>query len=277
MTAAHGILFRHTRLVIVATAAFALSCDAALASAAAAQSPAPGLAQAPQPSQTQGAQASGGASSRVAMDRIVAVVNDDLILESDVDAEERFAAFTPLRPDATESRDKLIERLVDRNLILQQIKQQPQAPITDAQVDAEIATLQKNIPQCATYHCDTASGWERFCADLGFSVNEVRERWRTRMQVLGFIEQRFRMGIRITQTEIDAYYKNKLLPAYQKDKVPPPSEASIADRIQEILLQQQVTALLEDWLKTLRAQGSVRMLDGGKPSGSVQRSGEAPL
>ena len=214
-------------------------------------------------------------ANRVPMDRIVAVVGTDLILESDVEAEERFAAFTPLRPDATETRDKLIERLIDRDLIQQQMKLQTQAPISDAAVDAELANLKKNIPECAKDHCETPAGWEKFCAEHGFSVDEVRERWRVRMEVLSFIEQRFRMGISITPAEIDAYYKNKLLPAYQKDNVAAPAESAISDRIQEILLQQQVTGLLEDWLKALRAEGSVRILDTGKSTNS--NSGEAPL
>ena len=36
----------------------------------------------------------------------------------------------------------------------------------------------------------------------------------------------------------------------------PPAEATMADRIQEILLQQRVNKLLDDWLTALRAQGT---------------------
>jgi hypothetical protein len=43
-----------------------------------------------------------------------------------------------------------------------------------------------------------------------------------------------------------------------------PAEASIADHIQEILLQQQVNKLLDDWLASLRAQGSVRIVKPGE-------------
>jgi hypothetical protein len=35
---------------------------------------------------------------------------------------------------------------------------------------------------------------------------------------------------------------------------------AIASRIQEVLLQQQVSSLLGDWLESLRAQGSVVVL-----------------
>jgi parvulin-like peptidyl-prolyl isomerase len=201
---------------------------------------------------------------RVSLDRIVAVVNNDLVLESDVDAEKRFAAFQPFSEPQPLVRERLIERLVDRDLILQQLKLQPQPPIPDAQVDAQLATLRKTIPECAQYHCETDAGWAKFTAAQGFTPQEVRQRWRVRMEVLRFIEQRFRMGVRIQQADIDAYYKNTLLPAYKKQNVTPPPEDTIADRIQEILLQQQVTALLDDWLKALRAQGSVRVVKAGE-------------
>lgn len=208
--------------------------------------------------------AGGSAGDLVTLDRVVAIVNGDLILESDVESEARFAAFQPFSEAKPSTRDELIERLIDRALIEQQMTLQPEAPNGDAEVNAELATLRKSIPKCQVYHCETDAGWEKFVADQGFTVDEVRERWRQRMEVLRFIEERFRMGIRIKQEEIDAYYKNTMLPAYAKENGTAPAEATIADRIQEILLQQEVDKLLEDWLTALRAQGSVRVLKPGE-------------
>ena len=200
----------------------------------------------------------------VVLDRVVAVVNDDVILESDVDEERRFEEVQPYRATSAFSRDTAIERLVDRALILQQAALEPEDAVSDQELDAQLLTLRKDIPACKQYHCETDAGWEKFVADHGFTLEEVRDRWRVRMEVLRFIEERFRMGIRIEQAEIDEYYQKTLLPAYQKDKVTPPAEATISDRIQEILLQQQVTDLMNDWLKTLRAQGSVRIVKAGE-------------
>jgi peptidyl-prolyl cis-trans isomerase SurA len=202
--------------------------------------------------------------ARVSLDRVAAIVNGDLILASDVEAERRFAAFQPFSNPRPISEDALLNRLIDRALIQQQMALQPESPITDAEVDAELSVLRKSIPKCAAYHCDTDAGWEKFVADQGFDMQELKDRWRQRMAVLRFIEERFRMGIRIQQTDIDDYYQKTMIPAYEKEKVAPPSEASIADRIQEILLQQQVDKLLDDWLASLRAQGSVRVLKPGE-------------
>jgi peptidyl-prolyl cis-trans isomerase SurA len=95
-------------------------------------------------------------------------------------------------------------------------------------------------------------------------LQELREHWKIRMEVLQFIEERFRMGIRIRDREIDDYYKQTLVPAFQKQNAPAPPEDTIKDKIKEILLQQQVDKLLDDWLTTLRAQGSVRILKPGE-------------
>jgi hypothetical protein len=205
-----------------------------------------------------------GTGAEVTLDRVVAIVNGELILESDIEEEQRFAAFQPFSTAKPMTREQLIDRLIDRALILQQMALQPEPPITDADVDDELASLRKSIPKCVAYHCDTQVGWEKFVADQGFTMKELRDRWRLRMTVLRFIEERFRMGIRISQSEIDDYYKSTMVPMYQKENAQPPTEASVADRIQEILLQQQVDKLLDDWLSALRAQGSVRILKPGE-------------
>ncbi len=201
----------------------------------------------------------------VVLDQVVAVVNGDLVLESDVDEERRVIAFQPLADhDEPFSRAKTIDRLVDRTLILQQAKLQPEAPITDAEVEAQFAALRKEIPACKQYACATEAGWQRYVAAQGFTMSELTDRWRERMRVLRFIEQRFKMGIRITPVEIKAYYDKTLVPEYAKRKVAPPKLATISDRVQGILLEQQVGALLDDWLTSLKAQGSVRMMKTGE-------------
>jgi parvulin-like peptidyl-prolyl isomerase len=212
--------------------------------------------------QAAGAKTNGPPS--VTLDRVVAIVNGDLILDSDIDAEKRFEAFQPLSAAKRETRDQLVNRLIDRDLILQQIAIEPQPPIPEQDVDAELQSLRKTIPQCAAYHCETDAGWEKFVTDQGLTLPELREHWKIRMEVLRFIEDRFRMGIRIKDQEIEDYYKNTLVPAFEKQKAPVPPEDTIKDKIREILLQQQVDKLLDDWLTTLRAQGSVRILKPGE-------------
>lgn len=199
------------------------------------------------------------------LDRIVAIVNGDLILDSDLDEERRFAAFQPYPVAGNDfSRERALERLINRDLILQQAKLQPEDPITDDDVRKELNALRKTIPECKEFHCETNAGWQKFLGAHGFSEQTLLERWRQRMLVLRFIEERFRMGIRITPEQIKNYYEKSMLPEFERRHAPPPKLEAVSDRIQEVLLQQQVSNLLGDWLKSLRAQGSVVVLKQGE-------------
>jgi parvulin-like peptidyl-prolyl isomerase len=200
----------------------------------------------------------------VVLDRLIAVVNEDVILESDVDEERRFEEVQPYRSAPVFSREKIIERLIDRTLILQQAALEPEDAIPDKDLDAQLATLRKDIPACKQYHCETDDGWKRYLGDHGFTEEEFRTRWRLRMRLLKFIEVRFRSGINVKDSEIQAYYEKTMLPEYAKRNVTPPKLDTIEKRIEEVLLQQEVGALLQDWLKSLRAQGSVRIITPGE-------------
>lgn len=203
-----------------------------------------------------------GAGQGTVLDRVVAVVNGDLILESDIDEELRFESIQPYRTASAEpSRERTVRRLIDRTLILQQAEMEPEETgISDKELDAQLATVRRDIPACKQYHCETDAGWQKYIGDRGFTVKEFRERWRERMQLLKFIEVRFRNGIRISDDDIKDYFEKTMMPEYATRHVAPPKLETISPRIEEVLLQQQVGNLLRDWLKSLRAQGRVRIM-----------------
>lgn len=199
------------------------------------------------------------------VDQVVAVVDGELILESDVSADRRFQAFRPFRQAGKPySRDEAVEQLVDRTLILEQARLQPGSEISDVELAEQIAKLRKDIPACAEAHCETDEGWKRFVQDQGLTMGELDELVRQQTEVLKFIELRFRTGIRIAPEDIKAYYDNTLLPQYRRLNAPAPRLPVLSERIQEILLEQQVSSLLTDWLKSLKAQGAVRILRPGE-------------
>ncbi len=198
------------------------------------------------------------------VDRIVAIVNGDLVLESDVEEEERFTKLYPYgTSDGKSLRDEAVTRLIDRSLIRQQESGFPQAPVTDEQVNEEEQQLRKDLPACAHTDCSSDAGWKSFLGKQGFTEDELKERLRQRIGVLHFIEQRFRSGVRISDQEIEDYYNKTMLPEYARQHANAPPLDSVHDRIEEVLLQQRVSSLLDQWLKTLRDSGNVRMMQPG--------------
>lgn len=204
-------------------------------------------------------------SQAVLVDQVIAVVNGDLILESDIDEERRFEAFQPFRGAVgSTSRSALIDRLIDRALILQQAKLQPNDRVTVKEAQDQLKTIREDIPACNPFHCETDAGWQKFVQSQGFALPQLEELWRQRMEILRFIELRFRSGIRISPEEIKTYYDTKLAPELIRQKTPPPPLDTVSDRIQEVLLQERVGSLLNDWLTSLKAQGSVRIMKPGE-------------
>ena len=199
------------------------------------------------------------------IDRVVAIVNGELILDSDVDQERRFSALLPYgEGSGAYDRDAAVARLINRALILQQSRLQPGDEVSMEAAAKDLDSVRKSLPTCKEYHCETKAGWDRFLATEGFTEESLTKLWRERMEVLGFIELRFQMGVKISQKEIETYYEKTMLPQYTAQHVAAPPMKAIASRIQEVLLQQQVSSLLSDWLESLRAQGSVVVLQPGQ-------------
>jgi hypothetical protein len=153
-----------------------------------------------------------------------------------------------------------LEQLIARALIQQQIRQEDEkaALPSQAEVDARLTEIRQQLPACVRQHCASNAGWSEFLARHGLTAERVESYLRYRLEVLGFIEQRFRQGIRIEPEAIEDYYRVTLLPQYARGETVPTLK-QVAPRIEEILLQQQVNLLFGDWLKNLRAQGEVEV------------------
>ena len=203
------------------------------------------------------------AQASMVLDQVVAVVNNQAILASDLDEEIRLSVLDPaMGGHSPLTRRQALDRLVSRTLIRQQIRQGDELAVTPSQVevDARLEEIRRELPACVRQNCASRDGWTAFLTARGLTAARVETYLRHRLEVLGFIEQRFRQGIRITPEEIEAYYRQTLLPQYAAGEAIPKLEA-VAPRIEEILLQQQVNILFDDWLKNLRKQGDVEVLD----------------
>ena len=198
----------------------------------------------------------------VVLDRVVAVVNHHAILTSDLDDEIRLSILDPNARGHILTRQRALEQLISRTLIEQQIRQEDAQAAEPSQADVEtrLGEIRKTLPACIRENCATEEGWKAFLAAHSLTAERVETYLRYRLEILRFIEQRFRQGIQISQQEIASYYNEMFLPQYRPGEKAPPLE-QVAPRIEEILLQQEVNKLFDDWLDNLRKEGDVEVLD----------------
>jgi peptidyl-prolyl cis-trans isomerase SurA len=214
------------------------------------------------------------AASPVVLDRVVAVVNKKAILASDLDDEIRLSILEPRRGGGELTPQRALQQLISRTLIDQQMRQedaQVNKP-SQADVNARIEEIRKELPACRPVNCTTDAGWQAFLAEHGLTADRVQAYIRYRLEILSFIERRFRQGIQISQQQVESFYHDTLLPQYKPGENAP-ELSQLASRIQELLLQQQVTTLFDSWLKNLRQQGDVEVLDPSLETADAQNNG----
>ncbi|MFZ0744595.1 MAG: peptidylprolyl isomerase [Terracidiphilus sp.] len=212
---------------------------------------APALSQTPQP------------STPVVLDRVVAVVNNQAILSSDLNEEMHISVLEPNSADRSpETPQRALQRLISRALIRQQIREEDAqaTELTAEEIAARLDNIRKELPVCVRQDCATDAGWKAFLENHDLTQKQVVSYLRNRLEILHFIEMRFRQGISISHQEIETYYHDTLLPQYPSGETVPPLE-QVAPRIEEILLQQKVNALFSGWLHNLRQQGDIEVFD----------------
>ncbi len=203
------------------------------------------------------------AANPVVLDSVVAVANKHAILSSDIDDEIRLSVLDPnLIGEGALTRQQALDQLISRALIEQQIRQEDIESIEPSQdeVNARLAQIRQQLPACVHQNCATDAGWKLFLAAHGLTSERVESYLRYRLEILSFIEHRFRQGIQVSPQQIDDYYHQTLVPQYKPGETIPPLD-QVAPRIQEILLEQQVNVLFDAWLTNLRGQGDVEILD----------------
>jgi hypothetical protein len=193
------------------------------------------------------------------VDRMVAVVNKHVILESELDQATRVEFLMQAKPiERVTSVDRTIvlDRLIDRSLLDQQIVNPNMLDPAPEELKAKIEELRQGVPGASTNE-----SWTKILAGYGLTQQDVEEQLTSQFRILRFIDLRFRGLVRIDKEAIAAYYQDRFLPEVRKRNASEPQLSEVSDKIEQILAEQRIDELLNNWLKTLRAQAHIeRML-----------------
>lgn len=199
------------------------------------------------------------------VDRMVAVVNRHVILESDLDQATRVEFLMQAKPIERltyADRTAVMERLIDRSLLDQQIMNPAMLDPAPAELKSKIEEVREGIPGAAKDET-----WRSILAGYGLTQQDVEEQLTSQVRILRFIDLRFRGLVRVDKEAIASYYKDRFLPEVRKRNASEPKLEEVSDKIEQILAEQRIDELLSNWLKTLRAQAHIeRMLPAAATS-----------
>ena len=191
------------------------------------------------------------------VDRIVAVVDKQVILESDWAIEIRYQCFsdgTSLAAVTPAQRDAALERLIDRALIQQQIDKSEFVRASEPEIASRLEQLRKDKDKA-----DPAA-WAAALAAYGLEERAVRDEVAAELDILRFVELRFRPSVHVDSVMVANYYRDSFVPDVEKRGATAPPLAQVGARIEEILVQQELDKLVSNWLRALRSQAEVRRI-----------------
>jgi hypothetical protein len=195
------------------------------------------------------------AQSGETIDRIVATVNKQPLLMSDVDESVRVESFLQGRQSANldpEERKAVLNRLIDRELLLQQM-QADYSP-ADKEVTERVNSIREQLELAGN---DEA--WQKALAAWGLSAADIEAFVRTQLQVMRFVDLRLRPTIRVDEQAIEEYYRDSLVPEVKKSGAEPEPLQQLRPKIRELLVQKKMDGVLESWLANLRIQSDVHI------------------
>jgi peptidyl-prolyl cis-trans isomerase SurA len=190
------------------------------------------------------------------IDRIVAVVNGHVILQSQWDEDLSYEAFVAHRapgPFTLEQRKAALDRLIDQELIRQQSLPGNFHHATAAEVDRRVSDLRKQHPEVSD-----DSQWRALLGRYGLTESDLREKSAYELDELRTVDAHLRPGVQIDSRSVESYYREKLLPELRAKGAEQVSLADVAPEIKEILAQQRINDLLIGWLRSLRNVSSIR-------------------
>ncbi|MCU1286823.1 MAG: hypothetical protein JWO13_3173 [Acidobacteriales bacterium] len=199
-------------------------------------------------------------SAQEVVDRMIAVVNKHVITQSDWDQQERFEALVDGKKfDAQQHSDAVLERLIDRVLISESIARIQVAHATPEQVKMQIAEMRKQFP-AAQGQSDDA--WRKTLSEYGFSEEDLAQIVAEQLDVLRFVDIRFRPSVQVAPEEIEKYYRETFVPELKKSgseiAIPPLKE--VEARIHALLTEQKVNGMLNSWVQSLRTQSNIQRI-----------------
>jgi len=183
-------------------------------------------------------------------DRVLAVVDEDPVLASDVERAVRLGLEQP-RPGETDERfrRRVLDALIDQRLQFHEIDRFnfEQVPVDDIQ--KRVADIRSRFPDEAAF--------QKALKEVGLDPRTLRQLVARQLLVLTYVDERLGARVFVGPDELNRYYREVLTPEMQKRGQPPPPLEDVREDIRETLKQQKMTQEMAKWTQELRNKADV--------------------
>lgn len=184
------------------------------------------------------------------VDRVLAVVDEDPILQSELD---QIVALGLVAPEAEEGdaefRRRLLDRMIDQRLRFHEIDRYGFAEVPLEEVDEQFDALEEAM--------GGAQAMQSKLTELELDEEGVRQLLARQLMVLIYVEERLGPRVLIGLDDIQSYYDETLVPAMREQGQTAPPIAEVRERIRELLREQRLNEEIEIWTDELRLEADI--------------------
>jgi parvulin-like peptidyl-prolyl isomerase len=193
--------------------------------------------------------AAGQAGSQEVVDRIVAKVESDIILMSDVQQLARDQLFLDGK---SQSDQEILDRLIDQWIVRNEAKVARFPQPSEEDVNRSIERLKRSFSSPEEYEARKTQS--------GLTDEQVLQFMRSRLYLSNYLDSRFRPVIQVNDKEIEEFYKTRVVPRAESRGQTPPTLENARDFIQEALVQRAINEQSDRWLKESRTRVRIEIL-----------------
>jgi hypothetical protein len=187
------------------------------------------------------------------VDRIVARVENDIILLSDVRALSR---YQQLLDGTSETDGQILDRLIDQWIVRTEANVSRFPPPTGSEIDRGMERIQKSLGSAEEY----ASRKKLY----GLKDQDIRAMVVMQLYLSNYLDSRFRPAVRLEPQAIEDFYRNSVVPRAKARGQAPPSLDAAREFIEEALMQNGINGQADQWLKESRTRLHIeKFLDTG--------------
>ena len=184
------------------------------------------------------------------VDRVLAVVDEEPVLASDVDQVIGLGLAEKQADESDEAyRHRILEQLIDQKLRFHEIDRYGFTEIPVEQVEKNVQQIRSRFP--------SESAYEQRLRELGLDDKGVKALVARQLLVLTYVDERLGPRVFISLDDIRDYYVNVLTPKLTAEKQPVPPLDDVREEIRDVLKQQRLNQELERWTEDLRRKADV--------------------
>ena len=184
-----------------------------------------------------------GLKAQEVIDRIVARIENDIILLSDVRELGRYQQFVDGK---AESDQEILDRLIDQWIVRNEAKAALFPQPSDEDVERSLRRLKRSF--------SSPEAFEERKKQSGLTDEDVLRMLKSQLYLSNYLDMRFRPSIQIDEPAIEDYYKVRVVPRAESRGQAPPTLEAAHDFVQEALVQQAINVQADKWLKESRTR-----------------------